>query len=111
MLKFVDYLHMTLARPMQAEHDYMLVYAPDAKQLNAVGAGNHLYLTMHYPRSDIFEVVRYDHGEDFTNQAGVVQVAVQRAMLGVRRSFPSAVCVTADWNSLQLAEFIKQVMR
>lgn len=108
MLKFVDFLSMEVQRAILAEHDYFEVSSVDAKKLNDVGQGNHIYLTFSYPRADRHEVVKYEHGNDWVSQGGLVKIPVVRGVLGKRLSFPATSCVKADMNSVQLAEFIRQ---
>lgn len=108
MLKFVDFLNLVLQRPLPSGQDYIELSSVEAKQLNAVGQGNHIYLTIAYPRVNRHEVVKYVHGDDWKPQGGLVKVPVERGVLGKRLSFATTSCVTADWNSVQLSEFIQQ---
>ena len=108
MLNFVDFLSIQVQRPIPAEQDFIEVSSVDAKRLNDVGQGNHIYLTLSYPRANRHEVVKYQHGQDWVSQGGLVKIPVERGILGKRLSFPTNVCVKADWNSVQMAEFIRQ---
>lgn len=109
MLKFIDFLNLELQRPLPSGQDFIELSAVDAKRLNAVGQGNHIYLTISYPRANRHEVVKYVHGDDWKSQGGLVKVPVERGILGQRLSFATTSCVKADWNSVQLTELFQQL--
>lgn len=109
MLNVVDFLNFSSPRAIKAEQDYIELPSHEARKLNAVGQGNHVYLTIAFPRADRHEVVKYAHGQDWQPQGGLVKVPVSRGVLGKRLSFPQNVCIKVDWNTVQLREFIQQV--
>ena len=109
MLKHIDFLKIRAERPIFADNDYFETSASEAKRLNEVGQGNHIYLVLSYPRANRHEVVKYTHGQDFVSQGGLVKVPIERGVLGQRLSFPGQVCIRAEWTTLSLKEYIEQV--
>lgn len=109
MLNVIDFIKFGTPRAVKAEQDFIELPSHEARKLNDVGRGNHIYLTLSFPRADRYEVVRYDHGQDWAPQGGLVKIPVTRGVLGKRMSFPQSTCITVDWNTVQLREFIQQV--
>lgn len=107
MLNFIDNFKIRLTRPLRAGDTSIRVNAHDARKLNAVGANNHVYLTI--DDGVRYEVVRYDHGTNFGAGNSPVDVPVQRDVNGTgTMNFPVSTCVVMDWNKTQLREFICQ---
>lgn len=107
MLNMVDNLQLTLLKNLRSGDSNMTVHSSDAVKLNAVGIGNHIYLTIKY--GETYEIVKYNHNEDITAVSRPVHVPIIRdALAKGAKSFPRQTCVRADWNTLQLAEFICQ---
>lgn len=107
MLKFVDNIELRLLHHLRSGDVYMVVSRADARKLNAVGEGNHIYLSLKYGRS--YEIVKYEHHEDIPAIGKPARVQIIRDALGTgAKSFPRGTCVVADLNSIQLRELVCQ---
>lgn len=91
--------------PVRANDTYVVLSAPDAQKLNAVGSGNHTYLTLTSPLGS--EVIRYDHSSDWGTGAARVQVPVARDQSGRgAMNFPAYSCLLHTVSAPFLADFI-----
>lgn len=103
MLSFIDYFKGSLTTHFQTTDDVLHMPFKAAQRLNELAEGDHVYLTVRY--LDRFEVVKFTKEKDI--RGGVVPV--ERDVLGKgRKNFPAGSCVSIDWNSIQLKEFICQ---
>lgn len=108
MLKFIDYLQGVLTDNVTT----MTVELPvnpafvDRLVKNMVN-GQHIYLTLH--RYDNYEIVKYVHDDNAHTRRTIL---VQRdAEEKGRLNFPCHTKITADWNSLQMRDFIAEVSK
>lgn len=103
MLSFIDYFKGSLVSNLKTTDGSMAMKFEHARRLNELAEGDHVYLTVRY--LDRFEVVKFTKASDIKN--GIVPV--ERDVLGKgRKNFPAGSCVSVDWNSVQLREFICQ---
>lgn len=101
MLEFIDGFKTKVVGHVQTTSDTINLPFAAAKKLNDMVEGNHIYLTIKY--LDRHEVVKYTKEGEIKNG----KIAVERDILGKgRKNFPCGSCVVADWNSVQLREFI-----
>ena len=63
MLKALDFYRTNLSRGLTPEKEVMFLPPNMVRKLDAVGIGNHTYLSITF--GSYQEVVRYDHVEDF----------------------------------------------
>ena len=63
MLKALDFYRTHLSRVLTPEKEVMFLPPNMVRKLDAVGVGNHTYLSITF--GSFQEVVRYDHVEDF----------------------------------------------
>lgn len=113
MLNWIEYLKLHCMKPVKPVDDVITVSRQDAVQLNRVGIGNYMYLTLRlYGYENNSEVVRYMHTADIASTgSNTVDVAVSRDMGGSgRKAFPVHTCAIAELGKLQLTEIIQQVM-
>lgn len=107
MLKPLDFFRTHITQGLSPEQDYIWLPTNRVKDLDAVGVGNHTYLTL---RSGKFnEVVRYDHIEDFKTKRDKNRITVTRDILSSgRKTFPLGVCIGFEWFSVALSEWQAQ---
>lgn len=104
MLNFIDGFKSRLTTNLRTTGDTIKLPPKAVQQLNALAENDHVYLTVRY--LDRYEVVKFTKGE--TDIKGD-EVPVERDILEKgRKNFPCEACVTIDWNSVQLKEFICQ---
>lgn len=103
MLSFIDYFKGSLSSHLKTTDDTIVLKFEQARRLNELAEGDHVYLTVRY--LDRFEVVKFT--KTYELKGGIVPV--ERDVLGKgRKNFPAGSCVSVDWNSVQLREFICQ---
>lgn len=104
MLEFLYEFRTSLMEHTKTTSDAIKLPLKMIKRLEHMKEGNHIYLTLKY--LDRYEVVKYTHQGQLRNGF----VPVERDILGSgRKNFPCGSCVVADWNPIQLNEFICQV--
>lgn len=89
----IDGFRTSLARQLRPQEGEIRIPRAQAIRLNAVGIGNHTYLTIWDQMKT--EVVRYDHVADWdTTDPAVVALPVARDISGLgARSFAFGTCV------------------
>lgn len=103
MLEFIDNFKSALQTNLSTTDDFITLRTKDIARLNTLKEGNHIYLSVKY--LDRYEVLKYTHDTKIKGN----KVPVTRDVLGKgRKNFPCSSCVLADWNSVQLNEFICQ---
>lgn len=103
MLEFIDGFKGSLASHLQTTDDMLTLSQKAIQYLNGLQEGNHVYLTIRY--LDRYEVVKFTKDTQIKGH----KVPVIRDVLGKgRKNFPCNSCVSVDWNSVQLKEFICQ---
>lgn len=65
-------------RQIKADQDYITLTSGDAKRLNDVGSGNHTYFVV--ADAMRFEVMRYDHTDDWGTGHSYYKVPVTRGI-------------------------------
>ena len=104
MLKFLDGFKGSLLKNLQTTDDTLNVTHTAQNALNELPEGDHVYITLRY--LDRYEVVKFVKDTPLKNG----KVPVTRDVLGKgRKNFPAGTCISVDWNSIQLKEFICQV--
>ena len=108
MLNWVYGLTVKLKATLRAGDTEMQLSGADALQLNRVGAGNHIHLTLAVP--GYLEVIRYTHGANW--RAGdSFRIPIQRDVLTTgTKSFAAGTCAAANWDSATAREFILQTV-
>lgn len=103
MLNFIDGFKGSLSSHLQSTDDVLQLPFKPTQRLNELSEGEHVYLTLRY--LDRYEVVKFTKDGDLKQG----KVPVTRDVLGKgRKNFPCGSCVTVEWNSIQLKEFICQ---
>lgn len=103
MLNFIDGFKGSLSSHLQSTDDALQLPFKTTQRLNELSEGEHVYLTLRY--LDRYEVVKFTKDGDLKQG----KVPVTRDVLGKgRKNFPCGSCVTVEWNSIQLKEFICQ---
>lgn len=101
MLNFVDGIRGVVRGNVQTTDTMISVAPPIAKRLNKFAEGDHIYLTITY--LDRSETVKFTKDGEIRNN----KIVVERDQLGNgRKNFPCGACIVADWNSIQLKEFV-----
>lgn len=109
MLKWVERTVVRATKPIKPADTTITISRKDAVQLNKVGVGNHMFLTLAlYGAPQVYEVVRYDHT---TNAASTgctdVAIVVTRDVNGTgMKSFPAGTCAIAELSLVQLQGII-----
>lgn len=110
MLKWVERTVVRATKPVKPADTTLTISRKDAVQLNKVGVGNHIFLTLAlYGAPQVYEVVRYDHTKD-VGSTGCTDVAivVARDINGTgMKAFPTGTCATAELSSVQLKGIIE----
>lgn len=107
MLKALDFYRTHLSRGLTPEKEVMFLPPNMVRKLDAVGVGNHTYLSITF--GSFQEVVRYDHVEDFKQKHKKNQINIIRDVRSSgRKTFPCGACVTFEWFAESLVEFHKQ---
>lgn len=103
MLNFIDGFKSALKTHFQTTDDVIQLPFKSVQELNNLADGDHVYLSIKY--LDRYEVVKYIKEGELKGG----KVPVIRDVLGKgRKNFPCGSCVSIDWNSVQLKEFICQ---
>lgn len=103
MLEFIDNFKSALQVNISTTDDVIVLRPKDVARLNAMKEGNHIYLTIKY--LDRYEIVKYTHDAPIKG----CKVPITRDVLSQgRKNFPCTACVVADWNAVQLREFVCQ---
>lgn len=109
MLNWIESLLVKATKPIKPADDVITVSRKDAVQLNKVGIGNHIFLTLElYGAPLSYEIVRYDHAADIVaTGCPEVTMLITRDVNGTgRRAFPVGTCAAAKLNSPQLSGII-----
>lgn len=105
MLEFLDGFSTKLQSNLSTTQDTITICKNAVDKLNTLSEGNHVYLTIKY--LDRYEVVKFIKDQDIVGN----KIHITRDMLSKgRKNFPCGACVVVDFNSIQLTEFIKQVV-
>ena len=105
MLKWVERTVVRATKPIKPADTTITISRKDAVQLNKVGIGNHIFLTLAlYGTPQVYEVVRYDHTTNVANSGCVdVAIVVTRDVNGTgMKAFPTGTCATAELSLAQL---------
>lgn len=101
MLNFIDGVRGSVRGNVQTTDAAITVSAPITKKLKSMRDGEHIYLTISY--LDRSEVVKFTKDGEIRNNT----LRIERDQLGAgRKNFPCGSCIVAEWNSIQLQEFI-----
>lgn len=108
-VRSLDNFQVNIARGLRQGDNEIALRRGDAILLNAVGVGNHIYLTLRDRVKS--EVVRYDHVEDWdTTDPSVVMVPVTRNVSGTgARSFAFGTCLTGEVTSFYLRDLVAEM--
>ena len=109
MLQWVERTVVRATKPIKPADTTITISRKDAVQLNKVGTGNHIFLTLAlYGAPQVYEVVRYDHTADVASSGCVdVAIVVSRDVNGTGlKAFPSGTCATAELSLPQLRGII-----
>ena len=107
MLTPLDFYKTRLARGLTPEQLTVTLPAEAVKKLDAVGIGNHTYISISFGAFQ--EVVRYDHTEDYLTKANKTQISVVRDVRNSgRKTFPCGACVSFEWFTEALTEWHAQ---
>lgn len=106
MLRFIDGAKGSIVGNLNTTSDTIKVSAPLVNKLKMLKDGEHIYLTVKY--LDRREIVKFTKDGDIRNNT----ITVERDQLGLgRKNFPCSACIEADWNSIQMHEYVCQVQR
>lgn len=103
MLNFVDGYKATLLANLSTTADKLSLCQRSLNAFRKFKDGDYVYLTLKY--LDRVEVVRFT--KDGELSGGLLPVDRDVLQSG-RKNFPKGACVTIEWNSIQLHEFICQ---
>lgn len=104
MLNMIDNLNMRLAKSIRSSDNTITFVGGDALQLNSLALGEHIYLTLR--QGGTYEIVKYTHNAVITGSAPVT-VSVERDSNSTgRKNFATGMCVKAEWNRLQMLEYL-----
>lgn len=109
MLKYIDYLRGVTRHPINVEESNIAVEPGFYNRLRQeLDPGDHIYLTVMYGRR--FEIVKYIHSEERPLECrGSYDIPVERDQLNRgKKNFPCGSKIFADFNSIQLREFVAQ---
>lgn len=106
MVIVLDGYRATLRFKARATDGYLTITRAEAMRLNAVGIGNHVYLSV---RDRVnYELVRYDHVSDWdASDPQTIQLPVTRNAAGLgAKNFAVGACITSEVNSLYIQDLI-----
>lgn len=108
-VRALDGYTVNLAKNMKPGDADMALRRGDAIKLNAIGVGNHVYLTV--TTVGRTEIVRYDHVHDWdATDPSIVMLPVQRDVAGIGpRGFPYGACVKAEVNSFYVRDLVEEM--
>lgn len=108
-VRALDGYSVNLAKSMKPGDADMALRRGDAIRLNAIGVGNHVYLTV--TTAGRTEIVRYDHTHDWDGtDPSIVMLPVQRDVAGIGpRDFPYGACVKAEVNSFYVRDLVTEL--
>ena len=108
-VRALDGYSVNLAKSMKPGDADMALRRGDAIRLNAIGVGNHVYLTV--STAGRTEIVRYDHTHDWdVTDPSIVMLPVQRDVAGIGpRGFPYGACVKAEVNSFYVRDLVTEL--
>ena len=109
MLKWVERTVVRATKPIKPADTTITISRKDAVQLNKVGVGNHMFLTLAlYGAPHVYEVVRYDHTKDVASTGCIdVAIVVTRDVNGTgMKAFPTGTCAIAELSLAQLQGII-----
>lgn len=109
MLKWVERTVVRATKPIKPADTTITISRKDAVQLNKVGVGNHMFLTLAlYGAPQVYEVVRYDHTTNVASTGCMdVAIVVTRDVNGTgMKSFPAGTCAIAELSLVQLQGII-----
>lgn len=110
MLKWVERTVVRATKPIKPADTTITISRKDAVQLNKVGVGNHMFLTLAlYGAPHVYEVVRYDHTANIASAGCIdVEVVVARDVNGTgMKAFPTGTCAIAELSLAQLQGIIE----
>lgn len=103
MLEYIDNLKGSTTIAVQTTADTIDITPALVKRLSVLKDGSHIYLSLKY--LDRYEVVKFTKDGEIRRN----KISVERDVLGTgRKNFPARSCIEADWNSVQLKEFLCQ---
>ena len=106
MVRVLDGYRATLRYRAMASDGYLTITRAEAIKLNAVGVGNHVYLSV---RDRVnYELVRYDHVADWdASDPATIQLPVLRNAAGLgAKNFSVGACITSEVNSLYIIDLV-----
>ena len=110
MLNWIERTVVRATKPIKPADTTITIPRKDAVQLNKVGTGNHMFLTLAlYGAPNVFEIVRYDHTKDVASTGCIdVAIVVTRDVNGTgMKAFPIGTCAVAELSSVQLKGIIE----
>ena len=109
MLKWVERTVVRATKPIKPADTTITISRKDAVQLNKVGVGNHMFLTLAlYGAPQVYEIVRYDHTANVASTGCIdVAIVVSRDVNGTgMKAFPTGTCAIAELSLVQLQGII-----
>lgn len=109
MLKWVERTVVRATKPIKPADTTITISRKDAVQLNKVGVGNHMFLTLAlYGAPQVYEIVRYDHTANVASTGCIdVAIVVTRDVNGTgMKAFPTGTCAIAELSLVQLQGII-----
>ena len=108
-VRSLDGYRTSLARVLRATDTAITLRRQDAIQLNTIGLGNHVYLTIQDRMKT--EVVRYDHVSDWdASDPSTIDVPVTRDVAGLGlRSFAFGTCVDSQVTSFYVRDLVAEL--
>ena len=110
MLNWIERTVVRATKPIKPADTTITISRKDAVQLNKVGTGNHIFLTLAlYGAPHVYEVIRYDHTENVASTGCVdMAIVVTRDVNGTgMKAFPTGTCASAELSSVQLKGIIE----
>lgn len=108
-VRALDGYSVNLAKSLRPGDAALALRRGDAIKLNAIGVGNHIYLTV--TTQGRTEFVRYDHTHNWdATDPSIIEIPVTRDVAGIGpRGFPYGACVKAEVNSFYVRDLVEEM--